>query len=92
MRGSRNVCPYHSPISHSTPNADPKAAVVTTSPMPGRLAGLLTAPYLLNIWPFRATAERDCESTHAGWRRFLMLNYVTGFLVTQLLIWVTLGA
>jgi 4-hydroxybenzoate polyprenyltransferase len=58
---------------------------------PGRLAALLTVPYLLNIWPFRSLAERDCESANAGWRRFLVLNYVTGFLVTQLLIWVTLG-
>jgi lycopene elongase/hydratase (flavuxanthin-forming) len=58
---------------------------------PGRLAGLLAAPYLVSIWPFRALADRDCELAHAGWRRFLVLNYVTGFLVTQLLIWIGFG-
>lgn len=58
---------------------------------PGRLAGLLALPYLVNLLPFRSLAEQDCELAHAGWRRFLMLNYLTGFLLTQLLIWVTLG-
>ena len=58
---------------------------------PARLAGLLVAPYLLSIWPYRSVQEQDCETAHAGWRRFLVLNYVTGFLVTQLLIWLTLG-
>ncbi|MFL6133395.1 MAG: prenyltransferase [Nocardioidaceae bacterium] len=55
---------------------------------PGRLAGLLTVPYVVSIWPFRSVTERDCESAHLGWRRFLVLNFVTGFLLTQLLIWV----
>ena len=58
---------------------------------PGRLAGLLVVPYLLNVWPFRSVSEDDCEAAHAGWQRFLVLNYVTGFLVTQLLIWVSLA-
>jgi 4-hydroxybenzoate polyprenyltransferase len=58
---------------------------------PGRLAGLLVVPYLLNVWPFRSLPEADCEAAHAGWKRFLVLNYVTGFLVTQLLIWVSLA-
>jgi 4-hydroxybenzoate polyprenyltransferase len=55
---------------------------------PGRLAGLLTVPYVVSIWPFRSVTEQDCESAHLGWRRFLVLNFVTGFLLTQLLIWV----
>jgi hypothetical protein len=46
---------------------------------------------VLSIWPFRRLADRDCEQANAGWRRFLVLNYVTGFLVTQLLIWIGLG-
>ena len=58
---------------------------------PGRLAGLLAVPYLLNVWPFHSVDDQDCEAANAGWRRFLVLNYVTGFLLTQLLIWVSLG-
>ncbi len=64
--------------------------LLTGSAWPGNLAGLLAAPYLVNIFAFRSLAEQNCELAHAGWRRFLVLNYVTGFLLTQLLIWVTL--
>jgi 4-hydroxybenzoate polyprenyltransferase len=58
---------------------------------PGRLSGLLAAPYVANIVPYVAVADRDCETANAGWRRFLTLNYVTGFLVTQLFIVMALG-
>lgn len=57
---------------------------------PGRLASLLVLPYVANLLPFLSVTESDCESANAGWRRFLALNYLTGFLVTQLLIWVSL--
>jgi 4-hydroxybenzoate polyprenyltransferase len=57
---------------------------------PGRLAGLLAVGYIANIAPYASIADGDCESANAGWRRFLVLNYVTGFLVTQLLLWITL--
>lgn len=30
--------------------------------------------------------DEDCERANRGWRRFLWLNLVTGFLVTMLLI------
>ena len=59
---------------------------------PGRLAGLLAVPYVANIAPYLSVTERDCESANAGWRRFLTLNYVTGFLITQLLLWVALSS
>jgi lycopene elongase/hydratase (flavuxanthin-forming) len=58
---------------------------------PGRLAGLLAVAYAANIAPYVSIADRDCETANAGWRRFLVLNYVTGFLVTQLLLWICLG-
>lgn len=57
---------------------------------PGRLAALLVLPYVANVLPHLSVTDERCESANAGWRRFLALNYVTGFLVTQLLIWVTL--
>jgi 4-hydroxybenzoate polyprenyltransferase len=57
---------------------------------PGGLAGLLVLPYLASIAPYRSLTDAECERAHAGWQRFLWLNFVTGFLVTQLLIWVAL--
>ena len=62
------------------------------SDWPSLLAGLLAVPYIVNIVPYVSVQERDCETANAGWRRFLALNYVTGFLITQLLIWISLGS
>ncbi|GLB67686.1 prenyltransferase [Arthrobacter mangrovi] len=54
---------------------------------PGALGALLALPYLANIWPFRSLTDAEAESSNAGWKRFLWLNYVTGFFVTMLLLW-----
>ncbi|HLS72485.1 MAG TPA: prenyltransferase [Actinomycetaceae bacterium] len=57
---------------------------------PGALAGLLVIPYIVSITPFRSVSDADSEVANRGWRRFLWLNMVTGFLITQLLIWVAM--
>lgn len=57
------------------------------TPWPGPVASFLVLPYLANLVPFLTIDDADCERAHRGWRRFLWLNYVTGFLVTMLLIW-----
>jgi 4-hydroxybenzoate polyprenyltransferase len=54
---------------------------------PGALGALLALPYLANIWPFRSVPDAQAEASNAGWKRFLWLNYVTGFFVTMLLLW-----
>ncbi|MCK0118259.1 prenyltransferase [Isoptericola sp. S6320L] len=64
--------------------------VLIATGWPGMLAALLAVPYVVSIAPFRNLADADCEQAHAGWSRFLWLNIVTGFLVTQLLIWIAL--
>ncbi|MFC4553735.1 prenyltransferase [Georgenia faecalis] len=55
---------------------------------PWRIAAVLVLPYLLILWPYRSVTDADAESTNRGWRRFLGANYLVGFLVTMLLIWV----
>jgi hypothetical protein len=37
--------------------------------------------------PFWNVSDAESESANRGWRRFLLLNFITGFLVTMLLIW-----
>lgn len=59
-------------------------------PWPGTLAALLAVPYIVNIAPHWSITDETCERANAAWRRFLWLNFVTGFLVTQLLIWIAL--
>jgi 4-hydroxybenzoate polyprenyltransferase len=56
-------------------------------PWPGTLAAALVLPYVANVAPYLTITDDDCERANAGWRRFLWLNFVTGFLVTQLMIW-----
>ncbi|MET1035375.1 MAG: prenyltransferase [Arthrobacter sp.] len=54
---------------------------------PGPLGALLAVPYLVNVLPFARLDDAGSPAANAGWRRFLWLNYLTGFLVTMLLIW-----
>ncbi|CAN5405364.1 prenyltransferase [soil metagenome] len=54
---------------------------------PGPLAALLVLPYAASVVPFWSITDADAERANAGWKRFLSLNFVTGFLVTMLLIW-----
>lgn len=55
-------------------------------PWPGTLAALLAIPYALSVWPYRSLTDEQAERANAGWKRFLALNFLTGFLVTLLLI------
>jgi 4-hydroxybenzoate polyprenyltransferase len=57
------------------------------STWPGPLGAVLVLPYAASVLPYWSISDSDAESANAGWRRFLTLNFVTGFLVTMLLIW-----
>ncbi|MBD8044396.1 prenyltransferase [Arthrobacter sp. Sa2BUA2] len=57
------------------------------APWPALLGALLAVPYLLNLLPFLAITDERSETANTGWKRFLKLNFLTGFLVTMLLIW-----
>ncbi len=54
---------------------------------PGPLASVLVLPYAISCAQFWNVTDAVSESANRGWRRFLLLNFVTGFLVTMLLIW-----
>jgi 4-hydroxybenzoate polyprenyltransferase len=54
---------------------------------PGPLAAVLMLPYAASVLPYWRVTDAGSEAANAGWRRFLWLNFVTGFLVTLLLIW-----
>ena len=62
------------------------AAALLALPGPGVLAAVLPLPYAVNTARFWSVRDADCERAHDGWRVFLWLNLVTGFLVTMLLI------
>ncbi|MDX5317881.1 MAG: UbiA family prenyltransferase, partial [Actinomycetes bacterium] len=53
---------------------------------PWSLAALLVLPYAGMVWPFLRITDETSEDANRGWKRFLWINYVSGFLLTQLLI------
>ena len=61
------------------------------SSWPGPLAAVLVLPYAAVCAPFWNVTDAASESANRGWRKFLWLNFVTGFLVTMLLIWFALA-
>ncbi len=59
--------------------------LVTTWPAP--LAAILVLPYAAVCAPFWNVTDENSETANRGWRRFLLLNFITGFFVTMLMIW-----
>lgn len=53
---------------------------------PGPLAALLALPYVINQLPWWRVTDETAPGANRGWRRFLWLNFATGFAVTMLLI------
>lgn len=64
--------------------------LVLLVPGMGRWAGLLALPYLINVLPYLNLTDSESERAHHGWVRFLKLNYLCGFLLTMLLIYLVL--
>jgi 4-hydroxybenzoate polyprenyltransferase len=54
---------------------------------PGPLAALVALPYLVAVWPYRHITDATAADATRGWRAFLWINQLAGFLVTLLLIW-----
>jgi 4-hydroxybenzoate polyprenyltransferase len=53
---------------------------------PGPLAAVLALPYAINVAGWWRVTDETAPTANRGWRRFLWLNFVTGFAVTMLLI------
>lgn len=53
---------------------------------PWSLTFLFVVPYVLNLLPFWFISDLDSPQANSGWKRFLGLNFFTGFCVTMLFI------
>jgi 4-hydroxybenzoate polyprenyltransferase len=60
--------------------------VLLATSWPGPLAAVLVLPYVALAWPYRSISDERAEAANRGWRQFLVVNYIVGFLVTMLLI------
>lgn len=60
--------------------------LMLATPWPGPLAAVVVVPYLINAWPYRSVTDDEAHRSHVAWRRFIVLNYGAGFVVTLILI------
>ncbi|MCT9871410.1 prenyltransferase [Paenarthrobacter aurescens] len=56
------------------------------TPWPGPLAAIIAVPYIANCAPYWNVTDSTAARTNVAWRRFIWLNYGSGFLVTLILI------
>lgn len=56
------------------------------TPWPGPLAAIIAAPYIVNCAPYWTVTDTTAARTNVAWRRFIWLNYGSGFLVTLIFI------
>ncbi|GAA3944348.1 prenyltransferase [Microbacterium soli] len=60
--------------------------VMLWAPWPGPWAAALVLPYIAIALPWWSVTDDRSPAANRSWRRFLILNYVVGFLATLLLI------
>lgn len=53
---------------------------------PGVLAAVIAVPYLVNAAPWWNVTDATSGDTNRAWKRFIWLNYLSGFLATLVLI------
>jgi 4-hydroxybenzoate polyprenyltransferase len=63
------------------------AVLLLFTNFPGPFSAMLMLPYAASVLPYWSISDASAEAANRGWKRFLWLNFVTGFLVTMLLIW-----
>jgi len=54
---------------------------------PGPLAALAAVPYIVITAQFWSITDETSESANRGWKRFLLLNFIAGAIVTMLMIY-----
>lgn len=60
--------------------------LVLTAPWPVPLAAIVAVPYLVNCAPWFNVTDAESGTANRAWRRFIGLNYVSGFVVTLVMI------
>lgn len=65
--------------------------LILFSAWPGPLAAIAVVPYLSILRPHLGITDEDCESANRGWKQFIRLNYLAGFIVTMILIYAALS-
>lgn len=59
-------------------------------PFPASGAAFALVPYIIAVIPFVRVTDATAETTRLGWQYFLSLNFLAGFLITQMVIWINI--
>lgn len=59
---------------------------------PGPLAAIAALPYAVSTAQWWNVTDATAEDANRGWRRFLLLNFLAGAVVTMLMIYWVIGA
>ncbi len=61
--------------------------LVLFAPWPAPLAAMVAVPYIVNCTPWFFVSDEESGSANRAWRRFIVLNYLSGFAVTLIMIY-----
>ncbi|MBS7547368.1 prenyltransferase [Dietzia sp. Marseille-Q0999] len=61
--------------------------LLIAAPWPASGAAFAILPYLATVAAYGRVTDATAEATNEGWKRFLVLNMLAGFCVTQLILW-----
>ncbi|WP_314035397.1 prenyltransferase [Dietzia sp. CH92] len=61
--------------------------LLVAAPWPASGAAFAILPYLATVAAYVRVTDATAEATNEGWKRFLVLNMLAGFCVTQLILW-----
>ncbi|KAA0919991.1 prenyltransferase [Dietzia sp. ANT_WB102] len=64
--------------------------LLIAAPWPASGAAFAILPYLATVAAYGRVTDATAEATNEGWKRFLVLNMLAGFCVTQLILWAVL--
>lgn len=66
------------------------ALIMLVRPWPIAVIGIAGLLYVINCIRYLAISDADSGQTNPAWKRFIWLNFITGFVVTMVLITVSL--
>lgn len=66
------------------------ALLIASQGLPGLIVGITGLLYAANVSPYLRITDKTSGSANKAWRRFIWLNLITGFVITMVLISVTI--
>lgn len=64
--------------------------IVIFQGFPVYFIGIVGLTYVINILPYTFLSDRDSMKANLGWKHFLVLNYLSGFVLTLVLLYISL--